>query len=296
VTYFMRKLVTALLMLAFYCTGVRATTLIAIVTNDGIIFAADGVVSAKDTNGAWRAVGIAQKVVLVQQRFAFASFGYDYVAGPQAGPGRFVYDFPGFADRLNRTVPPGIDVSGFADAVESNTRFDLPNFFDPLVRAGQILKENVGPSGILIGYLVCGYENGIATIVRIVYSVDWEMKRVVGPYRTKPISVENPGSTLTLFCDAMCNAVRAIGKGEGFSYESAHKIAPKEVEALAHKAQLTALSIAESIRVARVLLEMETIANENRVGLPVSVVTIMPNGAASSTTFGAWVRNNERVQ
>jgi len=292
----MRKFVAALLVFAFYCTGVRATTIVAIITTEGIIFAADGVASVRGADGVWSAVGVAQKVLIVQHRFAFASFGYASAPGPQIGPGRYVYDFPGFADRLNRTVPVGVDVFEFADAVESNTRFDLPNFFDPLIRAGQILKENVGPSGILIGYLVCGYENGIATIVRIVYSVDWDMKRVLGPFRTKPISVEKPDGTLTLFCDAMCNAVRAIGKGEGFSYNAAHKIAPKEVEALAHKAQLTSLSIEQSIRVARVLLEMETIANKNRVGLPVSVVTIPPEGAASSITFNAWVKKNESGQ
>ena len=216
-TYLMRKFVAALLVFAFYCTSDRATTIVAVITREGITFATDGVASVRGADGVWRAVGVAQKVVIIQQRFAFASFGYASAGGPKTELGRAVYDFPAFADRLVRTVPTGVDVSGFADAVESNTRFDLPNFFDPLVRSGQILRENVGPSGILIGYLVCGYENGIAAIVRIVYRVDWEMKRVVGPFRTKPISVGNPGVTRTLYCDAMCNAVRAIKKGRGRS-------------------------------------------------------------------------------
>jgi hypothetical protein len=296
VNYSIRKFVAILLVFAVYCTGVRATTIVAVITREGIIFATDGVASVRGADGVWRAVGTAQKVVIVQQRFAFASFGYASAAGPQTGPGRYVYNFPAFADRLNRTVPSGVDVSGFADAVESNTQFDLPDFFDPLLRAGQIRIEDVGQLGILIGYIVCGYENGIATVVQIVYRVDWEMKRVVGPFRSKPILVEKPGVMRTLYCYSMCNAVRAISKGNGASYNSAHKIAPKDAEVVAHKAQWTELSLEGSTRLARMVLEVETIANKNRVGLPVSVITMVPNGTATQNTFREWLRKDDRGQ
>jgi hypothetical protein len=168
----------------FLCLSVSATTVLVVLTPEGIVVAADSHIVSVDIGGySAPPEGPATKIFVLHDRIAVGTVGF----GPQLlttldGKPLFSYDPASWLSEIERKTSRDISVRRMVDVIESESHstFSRLNY---LIQSGVLKKEQVPElkQGAVGQYIVCGFDSGIAVVEEVNFKVDWENVQLVGP-------------------------------------------------------------------------------------------------------------------
>lgn len=170
------------------CHSSFATSVMVIITPQGIVIAADSLLRTRNVNPATTDPpnGTTDKIAVVHDRIAVGNVG---LAGPTSiissnGSRLFGYDSALWFREIEEKTAKDISVSSLVGIVEDKSR----STFSPLNNSIQsgALKRDQASNLPGFQYLVAGYEAGIAVIQEVNFYVDWENRQLIGPI-TVPI-------------------------------------------------------------------------------------------------------------
>jgi hypothetical protein len=248
-----------------------ATTVVAVVTPSGIVIGADG----KGTESK------AQKIFLLNGHLLIAGLGLEHVNSKDTG--RTLYDFPTWVNQIRKNVNSKMSIEGLVPIVENEARTALA-FMRNDIESGKLTKDQaikyrIDP--VTVEYVIGGYEGAIPRVIAITLKPDWQAKTLAGPSR-EPVDPTKEGDSVDSY---ICWFGRhsAIEKSAIADSEEQKEFAarvPVELAAIVAKHHLT---LNQASNVVRAFLGMQSKAEQEFVGFPMTVVTIPKSG-------NGWVR------
>lgn len=265
-----------LILIACWSIQAHATTVIAIVSDQGISVAAD---SKEVLLGAYR--GGQRETVksfIIQDRIVIASLGYS--ANKWADPAGGVvidYEFGAWLRGIQASLPANVSFDDFTGIVKEEVRKMNPKW-QALVSAGKMPHKHYGDIfESLIQYVIAGYQGGVPKLASIEFYIDWDKNQVLGPYQV-PLSPRGPIAkrSYTYFFGVTEVAFEAPNP-QSYGYKQAMALCPKAFGDLMGRREVP---LNESNALAQALVEIEEQTNPNMVGGKVRVVEIAPTGKA----------------
>jgi hypothetical protein len=267
------RIAIVLLIVLFVSAVCCATTTVVIATEHGIVVADDTLI-----------IGLAEpeyraKVFVVKERFAIASNGWQNLSIGHVSTGQIIdYEFGAWVHNIEGSLPNDVSFDGFVNAVNDE--------FSKMIKKLQIIVSGGGPihpdnpTDIFddhLEYVLAGYQGGLPQVCVLKLYIDWESKRVLGPYR---ITVEPDGPIVghTRFhFTEIAQTIANFANRNSYAYKRALTISPHAFrEFVAHRP----ITFDEAASLARALVRIEEETNPNSVGGEVRVVTILPTSGA----------------
>jgi hypothetical protein len=163
----------ALLLVFFWCLPSSATTVLVLVTHEGIVIAADSKVGIVDFGGfSAPPEPPVHKIFLVQDRVAvgIVGLGSQHITTADDIP-LFDYDPAVWLKKIEQRAPPDISVTKLAQLMEEEGQ----RTFSQLTRLWQTeASRRTAPWCQIIGfqYLVSGFEAGVPVVEEVNFTID----------------------------------------------------------------------------------------------------------------------------
>ena len=275
----------ATLLTAFlaFAPSIRATVIAIIVSKHAIVLATDS-----KTLGVSHG-HVAPNVPLAFKKLRATSGGIIWAA---AGTevirfrGRAGYDFQAFSDHIEKLIMPGSSVTDAAELIRRGLAITFDGF-DVLIKHGVIGPKDV-TTGAFIKFFVAGYERGVAKVFVIALAIDWIAKRLVGPSIVSTYPAGDCTGRYVAWCGAGPPILGDLMNPVSDYYKWAACRAPDEIRALNLDQDITP---AQSVLLARVVIETGMKAVPRHVSLPIDAVLIRPNGEHMEYTYSDHIPN-----
>ena len=165
------------------CLPASGTTVLVILTPEGIVIAADSKIISRDFGGySAPPEGPANKIIVFRDRIAVGNIGFftQHIATMDDRP-LFEYDPALWLKRVEQKKPSDISVSEFVDTLESEARNEFSPLND-LLRdpTFENRKDYCEANGVQ--YLVAGFESGIAVVEEVNFTIDEKSCQLKGPF------------------------------------------------------------------------------------------------------------------
>jgi hypothetical protein len=236
--------------------SVSGTTISVIVVPRGIVIAADGKTIQYTENERVPPVGrVSKKLRVVGHRMVVGSYGVAKI-GSDPHP---AYYLGSFFDDIGKEVGVKTTVSEAAKIIKERAALAMSGF-NLLMSSGTVTRDTfvreTGHDNPLAGFVVAGYESGHPILFKVEVEIDWSTPRL----RQPTITLLYPSATTEFSSDAerVCPLLPAWERCR----------IPKTG---------TAIQVTE-IR-ARAIVDLGIEINGSNVGLPITSVTLFPNGA-----------------
>jgi hypothetical protein len=248
-----------------------ATCIVVFITPDGIIVGADGKVGK--TVGADGKVGEnplpEQKAFLIDHRFIVACYGLASQEVPLKTGELKKFEFcKDMVETVKRRVTPDVSVSGVESIVE-NQATAMRLFFVRMVELGNINHQDFA-SGVISGYLIAGYENGIPLVYAVQVQVDWETKTVsiVDGIQQTPSPIAG-GFSFQAYADH--KAIEQVLGRNGEAYAYAISKFPTVIPLVVNRRPVT---LEQAKTAVEDMIEVEAKFKPYAVGPPITVLVI----------------------
>jgi hypothetical protein len=268
---------TLMCVAAIYAPLVHGTTVVVIVTASGIVIGSDGQMT--EGLGEHRPLrGQLVKTILVQDHIAITGTGLENASNGQIT----AYDFRTWMERVQETLPPNISVESFVAVVERESAQVFIGFDVMLTRGVYRQKDPLENCEGLIQYVIVGYDNRIPRVFVVQYYIDWTRKTLIGPKRHVIHPQEGGAVDFAYGGFGVTQALAGLTNPKSFAYKHAMAHCPAEFKVLLARGNL---SLAQSDRLVRTLVDVEKQTNPEAVGGHTAVVTIPPYGAANIVVY-----------
>jgi hypothetical protein len=270
------------------CLPASGTTVLVILTPEGIVIAADSKVVSKDFGGySAPPEGPANKIIVVRDRIAVGNIGFlsKHIETMDDRP-LFDYDPASWPKGIEQKSSPDISVSEFIDTLgrEARSKFSPLNDLlrDPTFENRQTYCESNG-----VQYLVAGFESGIAVVEEVNFTIDEKSCQLTGPF-VQPIFPApdtrrfdfgfHPASMG--YEDAAGDVV--YGRSGSDGYRSIAFESPAELWKLLAKRDM---SLKQASRLLHSILRAQNKYTPAVVGPPYTVVRLRKDGALSRFSY-----------
>jgi hypothetical protein len=259
-----------------------ATALVVVISKHTITFAADSktvIVHPNQTipNGS----GITRKIRRTAGGIVWGAAGTERI-----GTDRIIgYDFGAFSDSVEKKIALNSSVSEVAQLIRSELVKTFEGF-DVLIVKGAISPKDVSPGGFE-RFFIGGYENGAPKVFRIDMDIDWAAKHLVGPSIVNVYPGECQRTSLSM-CGAGPEAIKDLKTPTSAYSKWALCRAPTEIRALGMDQDISA---DQSVLLARTIVDLGINAEPKRVGLPVVVVSLTPDGGHTEYIYATRLPN-----
>lgn len=247
---------TLLFALLICAEPVVGTTISVVILPQGVVTAADGKTVQYASNERVPPIGrVSKKLRLLRHRIVIGSYGVAKI-GVEPQP---AYYLGSFFDSIEKEVGKTTTVSEVSKLIEKRAALAMSGF-NQLMSSGTISKdvfiEQTGSDNPLAGFVVTGYESGHATVIKIEVEIDWAAARLRQPEAT----LLYPSATTMFSSDA----------------EKVSSLLPTWINCRVPK---TAAATQRMETTARAIVDLGIEINEVNVGLPITSVTLFPNGS-----------------
>jgi hypothetical protein len=264
--------VGCLLALLFQPVYSQATTVVAIVSPQGIVLAADSNQIRRTTDWSRLPNTTTTKLVVIQDRIAVANIGISDI-----GDGGVHYYFSPFIKDIQARLPPNVSVDDVASVIQDESAKVFANF-DVILESGT-LKQNdsLEDCHLFIQYVIAGYQQGLPKIRVVQFYIDWKARRLVGPKAIVLGPAKDIHIDFSTYGFGITQAITDIFDRHSYAYKQALARSPKAFRALLdHRS----ISLDETSTFARVLIQIEEEVNPSEVAGDVAIIKILPNGRA----------------
>jgi hypothetical protein len=159
-----------------------ATTVVAIVTPEGIVIASDGGERGHTAGSVFVSRRNAIKFVPVQKHLVVAVIGISDVSATLPDGRRYEYHFSEWIDKLQQGIPQNITPDALGDKIATEASVALEPY-NELIRSGKF-KPGSNPTEkfkVLIEYAIFGYSLRQPRIYDVQFFIDWDQKKVLAP-------------------------------------------------------------------------------------------------------------------
>lgn len=157
------------------CVSASASTVLVIITPEGIVIAADSKIVSKDFGGySAPPAGPAKKIFLIRNRIAIGTVGINTQTITTADDKPlFSYDPAAWLKSIELEEPQDISVTRLSEIVGSKGRSTFAELYN-LIPVGRPPYDNSLCNANGLAYLLAGFESGTATVELVNFSVDQE--------------------------------------------------------------------------------------------------------------------------
>jgi hypothetical protein len=285
--WWQRKLAAALLVtklnaitavIGILCpTFMAGTTLVVFVTERGIVLSSDSKTTLRNSDFSTSTGEIEQeKFVIIQNRVVVAAVGVSDIATAFGH-----YNFLTWVKGLQLQIPNHVSVDALAEIIqkESASTFSKLRIAD-FVKTGALKnKSPADPCEMFAQFVIVGYQDGTPHVHKIYFYIDWNSLTFTGPIK----ALLYPDSEVSNYRVIRFGTQQAIAdflSGKGYAHQQAVTACPK---AMASIRDGIYPSLAETICLSRVLVEVEKSTNPSDVEGAVRTVKILPSGQAVAT-------------
>ena len=282
VSHYCAPRLAALGLLAIYPIPSQSTAVAVIIGKSGMVIATDskGMTSGV-VEGQTERIGERKlvKAFIIQHRFATVCIGYcTYNFSRNGEPPEVIdYDFGTWILNIERGLPDKISFDAFVDTVNNELGKIIPKLRAPIAAGAMQPKNAWDKFEVVSQYVITGYESGTPRLSVLEFYVDWEAKRLQGPYQ---VPVEPNGPLLGKnrgYMFGVKEAATEFLNRNSYAYKQATVLCPKAFDNFITN---RAISLNESTSLAKVLVRIEENTNPSWVGGGVQAVTILPTGRA----------------
>jgi hypothetical protein len=133
-----------------------------------------------------------------------------------------------------------------------------------------------------VEYIVAGYENGVPTIIRTYFNLDWHDKRLVGPVR----DVDFPGSggnpNVGIKMNGVDGGIGEFTNVDSYAYKRFRSYFPTILDKFVSGRELAQ---EEAITLIRVLISIQAEVTPSQVGRDSRIVVLPMRGAGSVSSY-----------
>jgi len=254
-----------------FVTPSQATTLVVVVTKHGIVMAADGkAVTLHPNQRIPNGTSVVRKIRLAQGRIIWGAAGLE-----RAANGKVVaYDFNRFSDAVETRIPPGASILEASELIREELARAFAGF-DVMLRSGTFTPEDAKSGNGLIRYFIAGYEAGAPKVFRIDIDIDWGNKHLEEP-KLIPVYPGGCQRKNLSTCGAGPDIFKTLKDTRSIYFKWAVYRTPLEMHGLLNDRDI---SLQQSLRLARVLVEVGIEFDASAVGMPITAIAITPNGS-----------------
>ena len=257
---------------AIGATSASASTVLLLLTPEGIVIAEDGlIVSGSAAGGDVRGKETSSKIVTTQRRIAVASIALEGLKSESTGA--VFYDFHRWFGSVDKSLPSRVSVTQLADTIAKTGPWSNSDI-NSLLASGEISQRNGVVTDGLAEFIVAGYEAGQPRVIDVSAKIDWGNRRVM-PVDTHTV-IPGPDDWGIKFWGRSV-AISQLGDPNNKASILLRKRAPLEYNDFAGKKRL---DLAHGRKLLRAMLELEIEADSDYVGLPITIVSIPHHGNA----------------
>jgi hypothetical protein len=190
----------------------HSTTALVIVSSGGIVVAVDSKLTGRvGSRGAEINDGI--KVFSIQNRIAIVGIGREiFHIGKDIN-----YDFATWVHSIESSLPDNVSFDDFVLTVNAELRKIIPKWQTVLSSGGMDpeIPEQIFELGI--EYVIAGYQGGIPKLCVLKFYIDWDAKKVVGPYQVPRKIIDQPHA----YFFGVLESLTDLTNGQSYAYKQA---------------------------------------------------------------------------
>lgn len=271
----------ALLAILVCVLRAEATTVIFIVTPQGIVAGADQLVTEiglSPTIAPEERTGT--KVLILKNRFIVASVGSQNVQWSQNGTTKVLYDFIPWVRAIEPNLAADVSVSSLASIIENEASATFKRIgIDEKIKAGAIPHTRATDKDF-INYLIAGYDSGIPYLYHIGFNFDWCNNRLAEPMVETLLPDKASRVDFGFQMYGVTNAIKDFSNPKSYAYE---RLMTQEPVAFKKLLSLNSLTTKEAESIVKVLIRTQAKVNPSDVGSE-SIVLSLPNGITGQGT------------
>jgi hypothetical protein len=257
----------ALLMLVLCaCPFALATVVVVIITPTGIVIGADG---RSVISSARKGIPIGsrrtKKMFLMQGRLVLVGIGFTSASSGS----HTVYEFSTWAAGIEKRLPANVSITEFIEIVENEGARTFEGF-DAVIKSGT-LKKKKSFEKYLVQYLIVGYDDGVPTLYKVDFEIDWNHQHLIGPILSLVHPEKNARVDFGIYALGSHVAIGQIGDPKSKAHNDVAAGARGELDSLLSHRDL---NLEQAARLIRRLIAVEAENNPAEVGPPISIITI----------------------
>jgi len=276
----------AFLLLLVCTSSASATTVLVIITPDGIAVGADSKIITIYFGGeSGPQSEPTTKVFVIHDRIAVGTIGLgsEDITTLDNKP-LFSYDPDSWLRQIEKKTPKDISVRQLIDIIKSESGSTFSRL-DQLIRSGTIKQQEADLQEFT--YLVAGFESGVAIVEEIHFEVDWNNRQLVGPTVESIFPYPDARADFGFhvghgsYAHAISQAVQGETESEGYKSVSAE--AGEELSVLRARKNLT---LNQASTLLHALLRAQHKNSPKAVGPPYNIVWLCKNGSVQRIDYG----------
>jgi hypothetical protein len=194
--------------------------------------------------------------------------------------GRVDYDFPTWIAALSKTLPANVSVSQVASAIGSKSRETFAGFERAFIKTHRLPQPTSADwYQSLVTYVIAGYESGQPSVLTVEFYVDWTTETLIGPIKG-PLH-QNVGADTNYYLAALGHngAISNFHNERSYMHRECLSRSPRAFNKLLSDPM--SLTIAESKRIAQVLIQVQEDVEPDTVGGDIQIGIVKPFTGAS---------------
>lgn len=263
-----------ILAIVLLCGKLSATTVVFVITPEGIIIGADSKGMGENFGGfPASSAGLIKKTAVIKDRIIVATVNLDKASiyGSHGAKLILDYDFAKWISDIEKKCAENVSVSTLANIIETEggKTFDKLN---PALSTGAFTGQN--PPDPFVDYYIAGYENRMPVVLRVYFSIDNVRGRMKFPVRETihPYPKGKPDRDFFVVGAGQNFVTAELAKGKGRTYEEFKAMVPAELFKVLAGDPLT---MSEAINFCLATLRFEHKHNSERVAPPY-VIKVIP--------------------
>lgn len=251
-----------------------ATTVVILVTKNGIAMSTDSMTGLGGPNNSITSAIYQDKFVVLQKRIVVAAIG-----DVGFGSGAHQFDFLKWMETLRGQLPTNATVDDVTNAIEKGSATAFKEFnIASYIEQGIITNENASqPCETFTRFVIAGYQDGSPRIYSVLFDVDWAERKLTGPTRMQMLQALRPyqlGAVQFGHKDAFVDYLNP----SSYAHAVIMSICPQVLKKL--EAHTSIPSLGDTVALSRALVQVEENTNPNSVGGPIKSLEIVPGGKA----------------
>jgi hypothetical protein len=265
----------------FLLTRTTASTVIVAITPAGIVTGADGkIIDVKTGSGTF------VKVVLLKHKYIVGNINTETAKASDTG--RILYAFPRWVSEIDKKTIAKVSVTELSTIIKN----DIPSTFKfliDMINSGQVTEENARSNGLepdsyIVQYIVAGYERGGAVVHQITLLPDWEKHTVKDVSDVLLYPKQGKGTNPYLQSLGQHKGIDGIQIANSDQQRELRTRIPLEFGIMLNGGTF---NLQQASNAVRSILAIEIEAEPDRVGFPITVITVPKVGRSQVMTYKA---------
>lgn len=264
----------AVLILLIQCTNLSATTIVAIITKNGIVISSDTKTVSRQSDYSTNGALEQSKAVVIENRIVIAAEGIsDWKDGIEH------YNFRAWTQDFERRLAPNSSLDQIVSSFEKEITAEFASLnVEDAIRVGKIARQMPDSScEAFANFLIAGYQEGKPLAYRIQFEIDWNEKRFIGPILIPLHKTYGENSNFLINYLGAHQAIEDFQNKDSYAFQQLHILAPSAIQAIANRRYPT---LSETVTLSRAFVQIEKSTNPETVGGSTQTFVIAPTGSA----------------